>query len=486
MDRSPDSGAARPNYPVVVTLAAGAIFLSILDATVANLAVTDMHGSFPDASVADLTWVISLYAVVFASFLAPAGRLADVLGRRRLYMVGVGLFTATSLLCAVAPGLPVLLLARALQGLGAAAMVPASLALLLADVAPQRRAAAIGLWSAAASAAAAAGPSLGGILIDSVGWRSVFFINVPLGIALLVGIRAVRASVPTVRGLPDVLGTVLLAAGTGLVVLGVTQGPEWNWDDPRVLGSIVGGLVLLALTLVRARRHPRPALQTRLWGNKVFALANLVSLFFGAALYAWLLIGALFLVDVWDYSRISAGLSMSPGAVLSAVVAAQVGRSLSRRSPHLVVLFGSLTWVAAGLWLGLTLSSDAALWSMWIPVGLLAGAGIGAVSTGVSSAAALSVDPADFAGATGLNMAVRQIGGALGIAALAAILSVHASTEADRYSHVVFFSCVTATVAGLLGLGLTQRRGRPRPKAAGPASTAAVATEPGGGKEAEL
>ncbi|WP_051854589.1 MFS transporter [Streptomyces sp. NRRL B-1347] len=485
MDRSPDAAAARPTYPVVVTLAAGAIFLSILDATVANLAVTDMHGSFPDASVADLTWVISLYAIVFAAFLAPAGRLADVLGRRRLYTVGMGLFTVTSLLCAVAPGLPLLLLARALQGMGAAAMVPASLALLLADVAPQRRAAAIGLWSAAASAAAAAGPSLGGILIDTVGWRSVFFINVPLGIALLVGVRAVRASAPTEQGLPDVLGTVLLAAGTGLVVLGVTQGPEWNWDDPRVLGCLAVGLVLLALALLRARRHPRPALQTRLWGNRVFALANLVSLFFGAALYAWLLIGALFLVDLWDYSRIAAGLSMSPGAVLSAVVAAWVGRSLSRRSPHLVVLFGSLTWVAAGLWLGLTLSSHAALWTMWFPVGLLAGVGIGAVSTGVSSAAALSVEPADFAGATGLNMAVRQIGGALGIAALAAILSAHASTEADRYSHVVFFSCATATVAGLLGLGLTRRRGRPQAEAARAATTASATTEPGGGKGAE-
>ncbi|WP_151483499.1 MFS transporter [Streptomyces albicerus] len=487
MGRNPDSVAGQPNYPVVMTLAAGAIFLSILDATVANLAVTDMHDSFPGASVTDLTWVISLYAIVFASFLAPAGRLADVVGRRRLYVVGMGLFTVTSLLCAVAPNLPTLLVARALQGLGAAAMIPASLAVVLADVAPQRRGAAIGLWSAAASAAAAAGPSLGGILIDAVGWRSVFFINVPLGIALLVGIRAVRGSTRTGQGLPDVLGTVLLAAGTGLVVLGITQGQEWTWDDVRVLGCLVGGLVLLALALVRAQRHPRPALQTRLWRSRVFALANIVSFFFGAALYAWLLVGALFLVDVWQYSRISAGLSMSPGALLSAVVAALVGRSLSRRSPHLVVFCGAMTLVAAGLWLSLTLSSQAALWSMWIPVGLLAGAGIGAVSTGVSSAAALSVEPADFAGATGLNMAVRQIGGALGIAALAAILPAQTSSEPAPYSHVVFFSCATAAVAGLLGLGFSQRRSRPKPETgqAAAAATAAVA-ENVSGKGAEL
>ncbi|MEI5524975.1 MFS transporter [Streptomyces brasiliscabiei] len=484
MHRSPDSAAPQPNYPVVVTLAAGAIFLSILDATVANLAVTDMHASFPDASVTDLTWVISLYAIVFASFLAPAGRLADVLGRRRLYVVGMGLFTVTSLLCAVAPGLPTLLIARALQGLGAAAMIPASLAVVLADVEPRRRAAAIGLWSAAASAAAAAGPSIGGILIDTVGWRSVFFVNIPLGIALLVGIRAVRGSAPSGQGLPDVFGTLLLAAGTGLVVLGVTQGPEWTWDDPRVLGSLVVGLVLLALTLVRARRHPRPALQTALWRSRVFALANLVSFFFGAALYAWLLVGALWLVDVWHYSRIEAGLSMSPGAVLSAVVAVLVGRSLSRRSPRLVVFCGAMTLVVAGLWLGLTLSSEPALWSMWIPVGLLAGAGIGAVSTGVSSAAALSVEPADFAGATGLNMAVRQIGGALGIAALAAILPARTSAEPGPYSHVVFFCCATVAVAGLIGLGLARRREQPATDT-GTAAAPAVATGTAGGKGGE-
>ncbi|MGY0489110.1 MFS transporter [Streptomyces sp. WG-D5] len=484
MSRNPDSAARQPSYPVVVTLAAGAIFLSILDATVANLAVADLHSSFSDASVTDLTWVISLYAIVFAAFLAPAGRLADVLGRRRLYVAGMGLFTVASLLCAVAPALPALLVARGLQGLGAAAMIPASLAVLLADVDPRRRGAAIGLWSAAASAAAAAGPSLGGILVDAAGWRSVFLVNVPLGLALIAGIRAVRAPAHSGAGLPDPLGTLLLTVGTGLLVLGVTQGREWHWDDPRTLGSLAGGLVLSVWALLRARRHPRPALQTGLWRSRPFALANVVSLFFGAALYAWLLVGALLLVNVWHYPWITAGLSMTPGALLSAGVAATVGRSLSRSHPHLVVCCGALTLVAAGLWLGLTLSSEPALWSMWIPVGLLAGAGIGAVSTGVSSVAALSVEPADFAGATGLNVAVRQIGGALGIAALAAILPVATSSDPAPYRHVVFFCCATAAVAGLVGLGFARRGGGRAPRTvstAAPTRAAGTVANPVGG-----
>ncbi|WP_043915830.1 DHA2 family efflux MFS transporter permease subunit [Kitasatospora griseola] len=454
--------SGQPGFPVVVTLASGAIFLSILDATVANLAVTDMHVSYPTASATDLTWVISLYAIVFAAFLAPAGRLADVIGRRALYTAGMGVFTVMSLLCAVAPNLPVLLGARALQGLGAAAMIPASLAVVLVDTPPARRAGAIGIWAAAASAAAAAGPSLGGILIDSVGWRSVFFINVPIGIALLVGIRVVPKSRSTGR-IPDALGTLLLATGVFLLVLGVTEGPTWHWGDLRVLGSLLAGAVLLGLALLRSRRHPAPAVETGLWKNRTFALANLVSLFFGAALYAWMLIGALFLVDVWHYSRIAAGLSMSPGAILSAIVAGVVGRTLSRRNPRIVVSLGALAVVAAALWLALALSPHPQLWTMWLPVGLLAGLGMGAVSTGVSSAAALSVEPARFAGATGLNMAVRQIGGALGIAALAAILAPATPGAAAPYAHVVLFCCAMMAITALIGLGLSLHPHKPAP-----------------------
>lgn len=451
----------RPGFPVVVTLASGAIFLSILDATVANLAVTDMHESYPTVSATDLTWVISLYAIVFASFLAPAGRLADVVGRRTLYIAGMSLFTVMSLLCAIAPNLPVLLVARALQGLGAAAMIPASLAVVLVDSPPHRRASAIGMWAAAASAAAAAGPSLGGILIDAVGWRSVFFINVPIGIALLVGIRVVAKSGRSEARIPDVLGTLLLAAGVFLLVLGVTEGPSWNWADPRVLGCLLGGAVLLALAILRSRNHPTPAVETRLWSRRTFALANLVSLFFGAALYAWLLIGALFLVNVWHYSRIAAGLSMSPGAVLSAIVASLVGRTLSRRNPRIVVSLGAVAMIAAGLWLALALSTQPQLWTMWLPVGLLAGIGMGAVSTGVSSAAALSVEPTKFAGATGLNMAVRQIGGALGIAALAAILPADTSADPAPHARVVLFCCAMMAITGLFGLGLSLHTATP-------------------------
>ena len=174
----------------VLPVAAGAAFLALLDTTVANLAVADVRTDFAGASVGGATWIITIYAVVFAACLAPAGRVADVVGRRTLLVAGVGGFTVLSLACALAPSLGALLGARALQGAFAAAMIPASLAVVLADTPPERRAAAIGAWSAAGALAAAAGPAIGGILVDTVGWRALFLINVPVGLAIIAGARS--------------------------------------------------------------------------------------------------------------------------------------------------------------------------------------------------------------------------------------------------------------------------------------------------------
>ena len=174
----------------VLGVAAGAAFLALLDTTVANLAVADVQGDFAGTSVGAATWIITIYAVVFAACLAPAGRVADVVGRRTLLLAGVSAFTVLSLACALAPSLGVLLGARALQGAAAAAMIPASLAVVLADTPPERRAAAIGAWSAAGALAAAAGPAIGGVLVDTVGWRALFLINVPIGFAIVLGTRA--------------------------------------------------------------------------------------------------------------------------------------------------------------------------------------------------------------------------------------------------------------------------------------------------------
>ncbi|MGW6272447.1 DHA2 family efflux MFS transporter permease subunit [Streptomyces sp. NPDC055060] len=454
----------RPGYAAVAVLSAGAMFLAILDSTIANLAVSDMQETFRGASIADFSWVITLYAIFFAALLAPSGRLADAVGRRTLYSAGVGIFTLASLSCALAPNLPFLLVSRAVQGAGAAAMIPASLAVILFDTPPVRRMAAIGLWSASGSAAAAIGPCLGGVLIDAFGWRTVFLINVPLGLALMAGVRAVQKTRPPAGRVPDVLGSLALALGMGGVVLGVTQGSDWGWSDPRTLGCLLAGVAVLAYGVLRARTQPVPAIDTALWRSRTFSLANVVSFFYGAALYAWLLCGVLFLVNIWRYSELKAGFVLSPGAVFSALAAIGIGRVLGKRaSPRLMVCGGCLLIVGVGVWLVAVLPAEPHLLDLWMPTTIISGFGMGAVSTGVSTAAALSVPPEQFAGATGLNMAARQVGGALGIAVLASILAGADTSTTTPFAHVLLFCTVTAGIAGLAGLGLSMKPRPPKP-----------------------
>ncbi|MQY02621.1 DHA2 family efflux MFS transporter permease subunit [Actinomadura macrotermitis] len=438
----------------VAPLAAGATFLAMLDATVANLAVPDLRTGFTGASLSGLTWVITGYAVVFAALLAPAGRLADLLGRRALFQTGVALFTLASLACALAPNLPVLLATRGVQGAAAAAMIPASLALLLHDTPPERRARAIGLWSAAGAFAAAIGPSLGGLLVDAFGWRALFAINLPVGAAmLLAGARLPRAAGERGR-LPDLPGSVLLAAGVGGVVLGVTEAGEWS--VPRLLTALIGGAALVALALWRSARHPVPALEISLWRDRAFAVANVVSFLYGTALYTWLLLGVLFLTGPWHYSILKAGLASTPGAFTATAAAVAMGRLAGRLGPRPAVVGGALVMAASGVWTLLALPSEPRFLTFWLPVGLLVGLGMGALTLGAASAAALAAGPGRFAGAVGLNTTARQLGGALGIAALAALLPEHPGKS--DYLAVYLFCTLVSAAAAIAGLALTFRK----------------------------
>jgi EmrB/QacA subfamily drug resistance transporter len=440
----------------ILLLAAGATFLAMLDATVANLAVADLRFDFPSASISDLSWVVSAYAIAFAALLTPAGRLAGVLGPRRLFAGGVGLFTLMSLAGAAAPDLGLLVGARALQGAGAAAMIPASLAVLLFAAPPERRASAIGLWSAAAALAAAAGPSIGGLLVEGFGWRSVFVINVPLGLAVVAGARALLPATGGTGGrLPDVVGTVLLAAGIGGVVLGLTEAETWGWGDPRTVVALGGGALAVAAALARSTGHAAPAVETALWRSRTFAVANVASLLYGLALYPWLLLGVFVLTQGWGYSVLEAGLAMSPGAVVAAAAAVVSGRLCARFGVRPVVAAGGLILAGAGLWATLALPRSPAFVGFWLPVGTVIGIGMGMLTTGTSTAAALAVAPTRFAAATGMNTTARQVGGALGIAALALILSAVAGF--DGFERAYLFCTAAALAAAIAGLALGGR-----------------------------
>ena len=442
---------ATPSRNAALWVACGGSFLAFLDVTIANLALPAVGRDFAVGDITDLSWIVTLYTVVFAALLAPAGRLADVVGRRRLFLIGMAVFVLGSLGAAAAPGLDLLLAARAAQGLGGALLLPASLALVLSTVSAERRPAAIGLWSASASAAAALGPALGGVLVDGLGWRWLFCINIPLGGWLLLGAWRLPHDAGSGQRWPDPLGIAAFGGGVFALVLGVAQGSQWGWVDLRTVTCLVGGVLTGAFAAIRSAGHPSPAIAVRLWRSPTYVAANAISLLFGAALFSWLLVGVLYLTSVWGYSELRAGLAMTPGAVLAMLVGVGAGRGARRVTPQVLVAGGGLVMAASGLVMGLVLPSTPHFWEMWLPLGVTVGAGMGAISVGASSAAALSAPAVEFAAATGLNVAIRQVGGALGIAGMATLLA-HADPGGTEGYRQVYLLC-SATALSLAAIG---------------------------------
>ncbi|MCD5354704.1 DHA2 family efflux MFS transporter permease subunit [Kineosporia mesophila] len=457
-------------------LAAGATFLAMLDSTVANLAVPSLAGDFPGdtpaGTLSGISWVITLYAIVFAALLAPAGRFSDVIGRRALFCSGVAVFTVMSLLCALAPNLDVLVVGRGLQAIGAAAMVPASLAVVLTDTPSSQRTKTIGLWSAAGALAAAIGPGLGGVLVEWVGWRSLFLINVPIGIVLFVaGLRRIGTGLRGGR-VPDPIGTVILVLGVGLTVLGATKGEEWGWSSPSTLLALGLGPVLVALVLLRSTRHAVPVVETTLWRNRTFLRANLAAMVYGAALFTWLLVGVLVLTEQWHYSTLKAGLAMSPGALVASVTAIIASRVGERVGPRVISVVGSLTIFAVGVFCWVFLPENPHFTTFWLPLSFVIGFGIGLMSWSLSVAAVMSASPVKFASATGMNIACRQVGGALGIAAMTAVIAAEPGLSGYQLVYLVCGLCALAAAAASAGFHFPKYVPAPAPR-----SEATPATE---------
>ena len=314
-----------PNPSRVLAVVGLAVFLSILDLFIVNIAFPDLRGDFEGSSLSGLSWVLTTYAIVYAAVLVPAGRLGDLYGRRLLFVIGLALFTLGSALCAVAPTLELLVAARVLQGVGAAALTPNSLGLVLPLYPPEKRSTVIGAWAGIGAVGASIAPPLGGLLVE-VSWRLIFIVNVPLGLIAIVLALRLAPEVRDARAtrLPDVLGIALLVAAVGLLTLGLTQGPHWGWDE-RALGAFALAAVLGAVFLRRCARHPAPVVELALLRVPAFALAGLSTLLFSAGFAGLLLGNVLFFTEVWDYSVLKAGFAFAPGPLLAATTAVHVG-----------------------------------------------------------------------------------------------------------------------------------------------------------------
>jgi NTE family protein len=420
---SPDPPASGGRLRAVLIVCSLAAFMAFLDATIVNIAFPDIEGTFHDVGRSWLSWVLNGYNIVFAALLVPAGQLADLLGRRRVFMWGLVGFTGASLLCAVAPSAETLVLMRVFQAVGAALLVPTALGLLLGELPEERRIGGVAMLGASAAVAAAIGPSLGGLLIHVADWRLVFLVNVPLGtIALVVGWRVLREQRDPEQGrLPDLVETVLLTLTVGLIALGLTQGPEWGWDSARIIGSFAGAAVVLAAVAWRSRSDPF-AMSNLSFRIPSVRFANVAILIFAAAFYGKILTDVLFLTSIWQYTVLGAGAAITPGPLITAACASTAGRLADRFGLAPVAAVGTVVYGAGCAWYALRAGTTPDYVADWLPGTALTGIGIAMAFPTLTTAAVEALPPRLYATGSGLNATARQLGGVLGIAVVIAIL----------------------------------------------------------------
>jgi EmrB/QacA subfamily drug resistance transporter len=444
----------------VLAVTAVAVFMGFLDVTIVNVAFPDIERDFSEASRADLSWVLNAYNIVFAALLVPAGRLADLVGRRRMFLVGVGAFLTASVLCGVASSPEGLVAARVLQAAAGAILVPTSLALLLPEFPPERRATAVAIWSATGAVAAALGPSLGGVLVDQLGWRWVFFANVPIGLAALVPARRVLRETRDPGGvLPDAVGSALLVAGVGLLALGIVKGSDWGWGSARVLGALAAAAVLLPGVVLRSARHRAPVIELGLFRARSFAVANAGMFAFSTAFYALLLCNVLFLTQVWGYSILTAGFAVTPGPLTAALFAPVGGRLADRYGQRVVALPGGLLFATGCALFALGLDSTPDYAREFLVPTLFTGAGVGMSFAAWGSAAVAQLPAARFATGSAVLSCVRQVGAVLGIAALVALLdAAPAGDPVSGFLDAYTLMALGGTIAAALALALGRVR----------------------------
>ncbi|MBO2445606.1 MFS transporter [Actinomadura barringtoniae] len=450
---------------IVLAVLCLASFMAGLDLFIVNVAFDDIGRDFPGASLSDLSWVLNGYTIVFAALLVPLGRLSDRYGRKTGFLLGIEVFVLASQACAIAPSMWSLVTFRVLQAFGAAALIPTSLALLLAVFPPERRAGAVRIWSASAALAAAAGPAFGGVLVEA-SWRWVFEVNVPIGI--VAGLLALRYVPDSNEGastrIPDLPGTVLLTTAVALLSLGLVKINDWSRD--RVLVMIGVSVLVLAVFWLRSLRHSSPVIEPGLLAVRTFAWSNATILLFSVAFAGNLLIGVLWMQEVWGYSAIRTGLGVAPGPLMVPVFAVIAGILVAKRIPVGVVTGVGCLLVALGISMMVTnLGSSPQYVSELLPGWLVGGVGVGLALPTILSTAAADLPPQNYAtGSAVVNMS-RQIGSVLGVALAVAVLGTPRGYADAHEAFINAWLVVGAfmIVAAVAALGMTPARIKPQP-----------------------
>jgi EmrB/QacA subfamily drug resistance transporter len=450
--RAREKPRADPRWTLAACVLASS--LSFVEGSVLNVALPAIRASY-GAGAAEVQWVVNAYLLPLSALLLLGGALGDHFGRRRLLLFGTSLFTVASVLCALAPSLGLLFAARAAQGIGAALLLPNSLALLNAAYEGEKRGQAVGIWAAAGAAAAAVAPLIGGWLVDNVGWPAIFYINIPLGLgAILLALMFVSESSDASAGRTDYGGAFLATAGLGGTTYGLTRWSSSGEVDLAVGATVIAGFAMLALFLwVERARKGRAMMPLGMFGDRCFIGLNLLTFLLYGAFGAAMLLVPYVLIEAGGYSPVQAGLALLPLPILISIGSPIMGQFAMRIGPRTPLAIGPLV-VAAGMLLGLRIVTDSPYWTVVMPAIAVMALGMAIAVAPLTASVLGSVDPKHTGMASGFNSAVARIGGLIATALLGVVLSRQGDQLIGGFHSALVASAIVGGAASLTAITL--------------------------------
>jgi len=434
----------KPTHPnVILAICCMSLLLIAMDVTIINVALPDIQRDL-HATVPQLQWIIDAYTLVLASLLMFSGSMSDRFGRRRIFQIGLTMFSLGSLLCSIAPSIYGLILYRGIQGIGASMLNPVALSIIAnAFTIPKERARAVGIWGAVAGASLALGPLLGGALTQTIGWRSIFWVNVPISIAaiILTAIYVPESKAPRARR-PDPLGQLFIFGFLSSLTYGVIESPLKGWNSPLILGLVGASLVLFILFLAHENHRREPLLDLRFFRSVPFATATLLGLTAFGCFAGFLFLNALYLQQIRHLAAFTTGLCTLPLAVIMMLASPLSGRLVGSRGPRPSLLLAGFGFTASTLLL--TQLSATTPIALLIVAYILFGLGLGMVNPAISNSAVSGMPLAQAGVAASVASTSRQVGAALGVAVAGTVVSLsHAHhTDFARATHPIWWIMV--------------------------------------------
>ena len=428
------------------------LFMIMLDNTVVNVAVPSIQRDL-GVGLSELQWIVTGYALSFAALMLTGGKLADMLGRRRIFVIGIVIFTIASLFCGLAESGESLIAWRIVQGVGAALMNPATLAIISATFPPRQRGMAIGIWAGVSALALAIGPLVGGLLTEHLSWSWVFFVNVPVGV---LGVAASYLLIDESRDMSeeqrlDLAGLVTSGLGLFALTYGLIEANTYGWSSARIVGSFVAAAVLLGSFVILELRQRVPMLDLTLFRNGTFAGANVVILMVGLAMFGVFFFVSLYMQNILGFSAVQTGAAFLPMTVLIILVAPIAGK-LSDRIGSRWLMTGGMTLLGIQLLYYSTLGTTANFWDL-LPALLIGGVGMSLTMT-PSAAAIIGSVPTDKAGVGSAVMnSMRQVGGSIGVALIGAIIAAKVGDRRSPEAFVDGFSTALLVASGFAFVG---------------------------------